>query len=182
MPSSSKSSRRHPNAGEAASWAGLAVRASAAAIWIVAGAAKIPQLGEFADIVQRYRILPEVLARPFAFALPFFEIGIGLYLLLGLFVRGTAIAGTVLFAAFLAVQIRTMALGISLDCGCFGAIAGTRVGPLTILRDLCLGIPTYLMLALPARRLSLDRMLFDAPDTFSVVMRRIFHGLESAVG
>ena len=178
MPSSWKSSERPLQAGEAASWAGLAVRAAAAAIWIAAGAAKIPQFREFADVVQHYGILPRVLALPFAFALPFFEIGIGLYLLLGLFVRATAIAGTILFAAFLAAQIRAMALGISLDCGCFGAIAATRVGPLTILRDLGLGIPTYLMLALPARRLSLDRVLFDAPDTFGAVVRRLSHNVE----
>jgi uncharacterized membrane protein YphA (DoxX/SURF4 family) len=155
--------------GEAASWAGLVLRAAASAVWIVAGAAKIPQLQEFPALVQRYGILPAPFAVPFAFALPFLEIGLGLYLIIGLFVRGTALAGTILFAAFLAAQIRAMALGISLDCGCFGAIAATRVGPLTLLRDFSLGIPTFLMLALPSRRMSLDRRLFNAPDVFAVV-------------
>jgi hypothetical protein len=35
-----------------------------------------------------------------------------------------------------------------------------------MLRDFGLGIPTFLMLAFPARKLSLDRRLFDAPDRF----------------
>jgi hypothetical protein len=35
-----------------------------------------------------------------------------------------------------------------------------------MLRDVGLGMPTFLMLALPARRLSLDRLLFGAEDRF----------------
>ena len=143
-------------------WGGLAVRVIAAAVWVVAGAAKVGQIHEFQVLVQRYAILPPVLAAPFAAILPFLEIGIGAYLLVGLFVRGTALVGTLLFAVFLAAQISALARGISLDCGCFGSIAVTTVSPLTILRDFALGIPTFLMLPWPARTLSLDARLFGA--------------------
>jgi uncharacterized membrane protein YphA (DoxX/SURF4 family) len=143
-------------------WIGLAVRLGAAAIWVVAGAAKIPQIQAFQVLVQRYGILPAFLTGPFAYVLPFLEIGIGLYLAAGLFVRGTALLGTVLFAAFLTAQVSALIRGSSLDCGCFGSIAETTVGPLTILRDFSLGIPTFLMLAFPARLFSLDRRIFGA--------------------
>ncbi len=125
-----------------------------------------PQIGSFQILVQRYGILPDALAGPFAFVLPFLEIGIGLYLAAGLLVRGAALVGTLLFAAFLIAQASAWARGIALDCGCFGSLLQTTVGPLTIIRDFCLGIPTFAMLALPARKLSLDRRLFDAPDAF----------------
>lgn len=148
-------------------WLGFALRIGAAAVWIVAGAAKIPQMGSFEILVQRYGILPDVLAGPFAFILPFLEIGIGLYLAAGFLVRGAALVGTLLFAAFLIAQISAWARGIQLDCGCFGAVLQSQVGPLTILRDFCLGIPTFLMLAFPSRRLSLDKRLFDAVDPFT---------------
>jgi uncharacterized membrane protein YphA (DoxX/SURF4 family) len=148
---------------------GFAIRIAAAAVWIVAGAAKVPQIESFRELVGRYGILPPVLAAPFAYVLLFFEIGLGLYLAAGLFVRGSALVGTILFAVFLAAQAQAWARGITLDCGCFGTAVQTTVGPLTLLRDLGLGIPTFLMLALPARRFSLDRRLFGAKDHFGGV-------------
>ena len=149
------------------SWIGFAIRLTAAAVWIIAGAMKIPQIQAFEVVVQRYGILPEALSGPFAYVLPFLELAIGLYLAAGLFVRGTGLVGTVLFAAFLTAQFSAWARGISLDCGCFGTtLLQATVGPLTILRDFGLGIPTFLMLAYPARALSLDRRLFGAVDMF----------------
>ena len=158
-----------PRNRDALSWAGLAVRVAAAGIWLFAGAAKIPQISGFPALVERYGILPHVLAVPFAYLLPFLEIGLGLYLLLGLFVRGTALLGTLVFAAFLIAQAHAWALGIPLDCGCFGAAVRSTVGPLTMLRDFGLGVPTFAMLALPARRYSLDTRLFGAEDRFGAL-------------
>ena len=151
---------------------GLAVRLGAAAVWIAAGAAKLPQIEAFREAVERYAILPSAVAAPFAYALPFLELGLGLYLAAGLFVRGTALAGSLLFVAFLAAQAQAWARGIPLDCGCFGAIANSTVGPGTMLRDFALGLPTFAMLAFPARWLSLDRRLFGAEDRFSAVFTR----------
>ena len=145
---------------------GLAIRLAAAAVWIIAGAAKIPELDSFRDLVGRYGVLPPVLAAPFAYALPFLEVGLGLYLAVGLFVRGSALAGSLLFFVFLAAQGQAWARGLVLDCGCFGAGVQSTVGPLTMLRDVGLGIPTFLMLVLPARALSLDKRLFGAEDRF----------------
>ena len=159
-----------PLSARAASIAGIVVRAGAAAVWLVAGIAKLPGLVEFKELVDRYGILPPFLSAPFAYALPFVEVGIGLYLLAGLFVRGTAMLGTGLFALFLTAQLWALLKGIPLDCGCFGTAVSTQVGPLTILRDLGLGLPTFAMLALPSRALSLDRRLFGAEDRFAVVL------------
>lgn len=156
-----------------ASWVGLAIRLIAAAVWIIAGAMKIPQIQTFEVLVQRYGILPDALSGPFAYGLPFLELAIGLYLAAGLFVRGTALVGTVLFAAFLTAQLSAWLRGISLDCGCFGTALQTAVGPLTMLRDFGLGIPTFLMLAFPARALSLDHRLFGAVDLFGGLRSRL---------
>jgi uncharacterized membrane protein YphA (DoxX/SURF4 family) len=152
---------------EALPWLGLAIRLGAACVWIIAGATKVPQIESFHLLVERYGILPHFLAAPFSYVLPFLEIGLGLYLAAGLFVRGTALAGALLLAVFLAAQVSAWARGITLDCGCFGAALQSRVGPLTILRDLGLGAPTFLMLAVPSRRLSLDSRLFGASDRFA---------------
>ena len=161
-----------PLTGKAFPRLGLVLRLAGAAVWIVAGAAKLPRLEAFREAVARYAILPDPVAAPFAYALPFLEIGLGLYLAVGLFVRGTAMVGTLLFAAFLAAQAQAWARGIPLDCGCFGAAASSTVGIGTMLRDLALGLPTFAMLAFPSRELSLDRRLFGAEDHFSNIFRR----------
>ena len=142
------------------------MRLVAAGIWVLSGAAKMPDLQGFRMEVARYGLLPDLLVAPFAYVLPFLELGLGLYLFLGLFVRGAAFIGTLLFAAFLAAQGWALANGIVLDCGCFGPVLRSTVSPFTILRDFCLGIPTFLMLAFPARMASLDRLLFGAENLF----------------
>ncbi len=149
------------------SWLGFGIRLIGAAVWIIAGASKLPDLGVFAAQVDRYQLLPHVLGAPLAYILPFFEIFLGLYLAVGLFVRASALAGTVLFVIFLAAQVQALARGLTLDCGCFGTLSQSAVGPWTLLRDTGLGLPTFLMLAFPARRLSLDRRLFGATDRFA---------------
>ncbi|MGA2761797.1 MAG: MauE/DoxX family redox-associated membrane protein [Spirochaetia bacterium] len=149
-------------------WVGLAIRLLSAAFWILSGAMKLPDLGAFADQVDRYEVLPRFLVAPLAYIMPFFEIFLGLYLAAGLFVRVSALVGTILLAVFLAAQVQALIRGLVLDCGCFGSIFSATVSPGTIFRDLALGLPTFLMAAFPARRFSLDRQLFDAADRFAL--------------
>ncbi len=59
-------------------WLGFWIRLGAAAVWIIAGAAKIPQIQAFQVLVQRYGMLPDVFSGPFAYILPFLEVAIGL--------------------------------------------------------------------------------------------------------
>jgi len=66
---------------------------------------------------------------------------------------------------FLVAQGQAWARGPSLDCGCFGTLARERVGLVSVLRDVALGIPTLFMLWRPARALSLDARLFARPQT-----------------
>ncbi len=145
---------------------GLVLRLAAAAVWLLAGGAKVFDLPGFRLEVARYGILPDFLLSPFAYVLPFLEIGIGVYLALGLFVRTAALIGTLLFASFLGAQVWALANGIVLDCGCFGPVLQATVGPLTLIRDFSLGLPTFLMLAFPARVASLDRRLFREENRF----------------
>jgi len=166
MPRAHSAPIRGEPAGGFLPWLGFAVRLLAAAVWIFAGATKVTDLGAFAAQVDRYELLSGFLVVPLAYILPFFEIFLGLYLAAGLFVRASALAGTILFAVFLAAQTQALIRGLTLDCGCFGTLTQAPLGPWTILRDIALGVPTFLMLGLPARRVSLDSRLFDAPDGF----------------
>ena len=66
------------------------IRLLAAAVWLVAGGSKIADLEHFRAQVHAYKLLPAALEAPFAYALPFVEVGVGAYLTLGLLVRGAA--------------------------------------------------------------------------------------------
>ena len=149
-------------------WVGLAIRLGAAAIWLVAGTAKLVDLEHFRSQVGAYDILPSSLVAPFAYGLPFLEAGIGLYLALGLFVRPVALLACGLMIVFIAAQAQAWARGLSLSCGCFGALAQEHVGLWAILRDVALGLPTVVLAIWPARLYSADRKLFGLPDAFSV--------------
>lgn len=165
--SSGRSSRAQPLVAEALPWIGLAVRVVAGAIWLVSGAAKVADLFHFEAQVEAYKLLPAALEAPFAYALPFVEIAIGLYLLVGLLVRPVAIFSSFLLAVFLVAMAQAWARGLSLDCGCFGTLARERVGFGTILRDAALGIPSLVLAIWPARKWSLDTHWLGRPDAFA---------------
>ena len=148
-------------------WLGLAIRIAAATVWLVAGTAKIFDLEHFHDQVVQYQLLPHSLEAPFAYTLPFVEVLVGGYLLVGLLTRVAAVAGCVLMVAFLIAQSQAWARGLSLDCGCFGTLTHERVGAATIARDVALGLPTLVMALWPARLLSLDSRLLGLPDSFA---------------
>jgi uncharacterized membrane protein YphA (DoxX/SURF4 family) len=147
-------------------WIGLAVRLLAAGIWLAAGAAKVGELETFRTQVAAYKVLPHALVAPFAYALPFVELGVGAYLAVGLLVQQAAAVACVLMAIFLAAQMQAWARGLVLDCGCFGAIAKEQVGFWTVVRDALLGVPSLVMLLRPARKWSVDRAYLGRPDRF----------------
>ncbi len=146
---------------------GLAIRLAAAAIWLVAGIAKLFGLQHFRSTVAAYKLLPHALVTPFAYGLPFAETFTGLYLLLGLLVAPAAALTCVLMLAFLIAQAQAWARGLSLDCGCFGTLSQQRVGFWSIARDAALGLPGLVLAFRPARFLSLDARLLRLPDGFA---------------
>lgn len=99
-------------------WAYHGLRIVVAAVFIAAGAAKLPDLAAFADVIGAYGLLPEALL-PFA-ALGFvtMEIAAGIGLLLE--IRGSLRVLTGLLVLFLAVLAYAVFLGLDVDCGCYG--------------------------------------------------------------
>ena len=143
------------------------MRLVAAGIWIFAGAAKLADLEQFKTQVAAYDVLPHAVVAPFAYTLPFVELALGLYLAFGFLVRPASAVATLLMAIFIAAEAQAWARGLNLECGCFGTVVKQQVGPWTIVRDVALGLPTLVLLARPARRLSLDGRLLRLPDRFA---------------
>lgn len=84
----------------------------------------------FAMQLSSYQMLPDWAVSPIAHALPWVELGLGLLLLAGVGLRYVAPAATLLLALFWAVIIRSYAMHLGINCGCFGPnekLTGWRV-------------------------------------------------------
>lgn len=84
----------------------------------------------FAMQLSSYQMLPAWAINPIAHTLPWVELALGILLLTGIGLRYVGIVATVLLAAFWAVIIRSYALHLGINCGCFGPnekLTGWRV-------------------------------------------------------
>jgi uncharacterized membrane protein YphA (DoxX/SURF4 family) len=98
----------------------LIVRVLVGALFIAAGAAKVGHFNDLAAAIAGFRILPEPVIGPLAVLLPFFEIGLGLYLVAGLFTRAAASVGAVQLVIYAAAIASAVIRHIPANCGCFG--------------------------------------------------------------
>ena len=115
----------------------VAARALVGSVFVYAGWLKAFDRQQMVIAVSAYDVLPRAWVGPVAAALPWIEIGVGLFLLVGLFVRFSAIAATALVGTFIIAMLQAKARGLPIDCGCFSSGGrGDGVGWSDIIRDL----------------------------------------------
>lgn len=90
-------------------------------------------LSMFAMQVDSYQLLPEKYVSLVAHFLPPAEFLLGVWLLSGILLRFSSLASTLLIGGFFAVVVRSYAMGLEINCGCFGP--GEKLGISTVLRD-----------------------------------------------
>lgn len=91
----------------------------------------------FAEAVANYRLLPSPLVGLVAVTLPWVELFCGVFLILGLFVRSSALVASLMFIVFCVGLTSAVLRGIDIDCGCFSVTnGGHTVNFSYILRDL----------------------------------------------
>ena len=88
---------------------------------------------QFAVSLSSYKILGDNLLEPIARTLPWCELALGIAILSGIWLRWFALIGSLLLGFFFAVMVRSYAMGLQIDCGCFGP--GEALGPKTMIRD-----------------------------------------------
>jgi uncharacterized membrane protein YphA (DoxX/SURF4 family) len=117
-------------------WIVLIGRIALAIIFLAAAWTKMPWRQPavlFAMTIDSYRLLPFWGVNLVARGLPWLELAIGLALLIGRGVRTVTAIASLLLLGFFSLMVRTYALGLEINCGCFGP--GERLGPLSLLRD-----------------------------------------------
>ena len=90
-------------------------------------------LSLFALQVDSYRMLPPWAVNLVAQTLPFLELALGALLVIGWPLRLVSSVTSLLLLAFFSTMVRSYALGLEINCGCFGPNEKLGVG--TLLRD-----------------------------------------------
>ena len=97
----------------------LAARLILGVVFIYASVDKILHPAAFAKAIYNYQILPGALINLTGLVLPWLELVLGLFLIIGLFREGSVCMATVLMLVFLGAMIFNLARGLNIHCGCF---------------------------------------------------------------
>lgn len=117
-------------------------------LFIYASIDKIANPYAFAKIIHNYQLMPDIFVYFMAVTLPWVEAIAGLFLVLGLFKRTSAILVSSLLLVFAIAISVNLIRGINFDCGCFSTVT-TEAGndPLGLLvRDMLILIPGIIII------------------------------------
>jgi len=141
----------------------LVLRLLLGGIFIVAGASKIGHGAEFAAQIAGFRILPQLVIAPMALALPFLEVLLGGYLILGLFTRAAGWIAVLLLALFDAAIASAVIRGMTVSCGCFGPNDTTVTTWAEVARDAFFVLLAVFVALRAPGTLALDRRIGNSP-------------------
>jgi uncharacterized membrane protein YphA (DoxX/SURF4 family) len=96
----------------------LAARLVLGAVMLIAGAEKLTAMDTFAHSISNYQLLPLWSVNIAALLFVWTEITVGILLIAGAAVRGSALVSAALLAIFIIAVLTAMARGLEIDCGC----------------------------------------------------------------
>ncbi|GAB6191250.1 MauE/DoxX family redox-associated membrane protein [Desulfocastanea catecholica] len=112
-------------------------------IFLAAGLPKLFDVRGFAEIIDAYALLPDMLLLPAAVVLPVVEVGLAVGLLFNSLKSKVGVALLLLF--FIVLLAYSIGQGLDIDCGCFGpedpehtAFQGLRAA---LVRDIVMFVP-----------------------------------------
>jgi uncharacterized membrane protein YphA (DoxX/SURF4 family) len=97
----------------------LAARLILGGVFIYASTDKIIHPGAFAETVYNYQILPDTLINLTAIILPWLELILGIFLILGLWLPGAVLLNNLLLVTFFGALVFNLSRGLDIHCGCF---------------------------------------------------------------
>ncbi len=120
-------------------------------LFIYAGVVKVLDPLDFAQNIRNYRLVGQSLSFIAAIVLPWLEILAGVALAAGIWKRASALIISGLLVFFILLTLVTIARGLDVDCGCFGALS-RKSGFGVILEDLGMLFMGLSLLFAPGKR------------------------------
>jgi uncharacterized membrane protein YphA (DoxX/SURF4 family) len=116
-------------------------------VFIYASYDKLFHPRAFADVIYHYQILPAILINVTAIFLPWLELLMGIFLIIGFWMPGTVIWCNFLIVVYIGALSFNLARGLDIDCGCFSTAGGRSINIETILWDVVfLALSIYLFI------------------------------------
>jgi uncharacterized membrane protein YphA (DoxX/SURF4 family) len=132
-------------------WTVRILRLGLAAVFLYAAYSKLRQPWLlFAMSIDAYGLLPQWAVLTLARMLPWCELGLGVLLLTGLWLRQVALAATSLLLVFYSVLLRSYGKGLEINCACFGL--GEALSLKTLVRDGVLVLSSLALTVLALRQ------------------------------
>lgn len=97
---------------------GLLIRFALGTMFLAAGASKLSDLGEFADAIKLYRIIPGATAGAVAKGISVTEVVLGTVLIVGLGIPYASVVGSALLVVFALAMAVNLIRGRRIPCGC----------------------------------------------------------------
>jgi len=113
----------------------LLLRLLVGGIFVVSSISKFPLHSKFVEVVQSYQLLPDPMATAYALALPWIELLIGSYLVLGILIKPSTVVTILLSISFLVANISAIVRGEYYCPDCFGELF-----PLTVSQAISIDI------------------------------------------
>ncbi len=112
----------------------LILRIALGLVFIYAAYTKLSESWRlFAAGIASYEVLPMWAVQLLARTLPWFELLVGVLLIVGRWLRVSTVATSALLLVFFSLMVRAYVKGMTIDCGCFGP--GEAISWKTLLRD-----------------------------------------------
>ncbi|MDX1972703.1 MAG: MauE/DoxX family redox-associated membrane protein [Candidatus Sumerlaeia bacterium] len=127
---------------------------------LVASIGKLQDPAKLMLSMKSFELVPEFVIPFSAYLLPWLELFVGICLIYGVLARGAAFWASILYVIFTVALASVLIRGMNVDCGCFGAIAGSGpVGIHSIIRNLILLSASLVVLYFGSGRSGLDHFL-----------------------
>ena len=114
--------------------------------FIFSSISKLPMHSEFVNLVNSYHLLPVWMGTLYGTALPWVELVIGAYLLLGILVRPSGIIAGLVSISFIIANVTSITLGEEQCHHCFGEVLPLSVTQALIIDAIMLIIAVYVAL------------------------------------
>jgi len=137
----------------------LIVRVGLGAVFIVAGGAKIGHAAYFAAQIAAFHLLPQPVIGPMALLLPFLEVLLGGYLVIGLYARLAGWIAAIQLLIFAVAIASAVVRGMTISCGCFGPDDQTVTSWPEAGRDVLLALAALVVALRGPGMLALDRRI-----------------------
>lgn len=138
----------------------LAARLLIGIIFVYASIYKILDPESFALSIRNYMLVPPSWSNLVGMTLPWVELGGGVFLILGIQTKPSALLTTAMLAVFLGAMIYAYSIGLDIDCGCFSSAANSsgKIGTYQLGRDTLLLLVSLFILVKDRGDLSLSNV------------------------